>query len=71
MDTADWQLRELLDKQAITEVIYRYARSMDRLDRELGRVEAGDAAVVEAEHKGLVRLIDRAVVRGALHKNAS
>ena len=28
--------QELLDKQAITEVIYRYARSMDRLDRELG-----------------------------------
>jgi hypothetical protein len=29
-------LRELLDKQAITEVLYQYARSMDRLDRELG-----------------------------------
>ena len=26
----------MLDKQAITEVIYRYARSMDRLDRDLG-----------------------------------
>jgi hypothetical protein len=37
MDTVDRQLRELLDKQAITEVIYRYARSMDRLDRDLGR----------------------------------
>lgn len=37
MDTADRQLQELLDKQAITEVIYRYGRSMDRLDRELGR----------------------------------
>ena len=30
-------LRELLDKQAITEVIYDYARSMDRLDRDLGK----------------------------------
>jgi hypothetical protein len=37
MDTADPQWHELLDKQAITEVIYRYGRSMDRLDRELGQ----------------------------------
>jgi hypothetical protein len=29
-------LQVLLDKQAIVEVIYRYGRSMDRLDRELG-----------------------------------
>lgn len=29
-------LQVLLDKQAITEVIHRYARAMDRLDRELG-----------------------------------
>jgi SnoaL-like domain len=36
MTSAGEQLQELLDKQAITEVIYRYARSMDRLDAELG-----------------------------------
>lgn len=36
MDTMSQQMQLLLDKQAITEVIYRYARSMDRLDRELG-----------------------------------
>jgi hypothetical protein len=36
MGAADHQIQELLDKQAITEVIYRYGRSMDRLDRELG-----------------------------------
>lgn len=29
-------LQGLLDKQAITEKLYDYARSMDRLDRELG-----------------------------------
>jgi hypothetical protein len=29
-------MEELLDKQAITERIYDYARSMDRLDAELG-----------------------------------
>jgi len=31
------KLQELLDKQAITEQIYNYARSMDRLDAELGK----------------------------------
>ncbi|MFC1821282.1 nuclear transport factor 2 family protein [Thermodesulfobacteriota bacterium] len=29
------ELGELLDKQAITEVIYRYCRGIDRMDREL------------------------------------
>jgi hypothetical protein len=32
----DDRLQVLLDKQAITEQIYRYGRSMDRLDRDLG-----------------------------------
>ena len=36
MATSSDAVQELLDKQAIVEVIYRYARSMDRLDRELG-----------------------------------
>jgi hypothetical protein len=37
---------ELLDKQAITEVLYRYCRALDRNDRRLGiLVEvSGDAA---------------------------
>ena len=33
----DDRLQELLDKQAITERIYDYGRSMDRLDRQLGK----------------------------------
>jgi hypothetical protein len=36
MTSIDERLQELVDKQDITEVIYRYARSMDRLDAELG-----------------------------------
>jgi hypothetical protein len=36
MDTPQHELQVLLDKQAITEAIYRYGRSMDRLDRQLG-----------------------------------
>lgn len=33
----DARLRELLDKQEITERLYDYARSMDRLDADLGK----------------------------------
>lgn len=36
MTSTDKDLQVLLDKQAIMEALYRYARSMDRLDRELG-----------------------------------
>ncbi|RVT93181.1 nuclear transport factor 2 family protein [Sphingomonas crocodyli] len=36
MSDMETQLQQLLDKQAITERIYDYGRSMDRLDKELG-----------------------------------
>jgi hypothetical protein len=36
-DGMEAQLRALLDKQAITERIYDYGRSMDRLDEALGK----------------------------------
>jgi small subunit ribosomal protein S20 len=39
---------------------------MKRLERA---VEDGDATIVEQEHRALVRLLDRAAARGALHKN--
>lgn len=34
-------------------------------------VEGGDAAAIEAEHKALVSRIDKAVQKGALHKNTA
>jgi small subunit ribosomal protein S20 len=34
-------------------------------------VEGGDAAAVETEHRNLVRWLDRAVARGALHRNTA
>jgi hypothetical protein len=37
MQASEREIQELLDKQAITEVIYNYGRSMDRLDAGLGR----------------------------------
>lgn len=34
-------------------------------------IEGGDAAAIEAEHKALVSRIDKAVQKGALHKNTA
>ena len=48
----------------------RYSSTIKTLTKRLAAaVEAGDASVVDAEHKSLVKLIDRAVARGALHRN--
>jgi small subunit ribosomal protein S20 len=50
----------------------RYQSTIKTLAKRLATaVEGGDTAAVETEHKGLVKLIDRAVTRGALHKNAA
>ena len=49
----------------------RYRSSIKTLTTRLATaVEGGDASAVDEEHRGLVRLIDRAVSRGALHRNA-
>ena len=48
----------------------RYRSTIKTLTKRLASaVETGDSAEIETEHKGLVKLIDRAVSRGALHKN--
>jgi small subunit ribosomal protein S20 len=49
----------------------RYRSTIKTLTKRLQTAAAdGDAATVEAEHRNLVKLIDRAVARGALHRNA-
>jgi len=49
----------------------RYRSTIKTLTRRLSTaVEAGDQPTVDAEHRNLVKLIDRAVSRGALHRNA-
>ena len=45
--TGAGELRALADRQAITDLIYRYCRSMDRLDAELGYSLWHDGAVVD------------------------
>ncbi len=49
----------------------RYQSTIKTLTKRLATtVEAGDAAATEEEHRALAKLIDRAVARGALHRNA-
>ena len=48
----------------------RYRSSIKTLAKRLAATaEAGDAAATDEEHRALVKLIDRAVARGALHRN--
>jgi len=50
----------------------RYRSTIKTLTKRLAAaVDGGDAAAVEAEHRSLVQLLDRAVTRGALHRNAA
>ena len=49
----------------------RYRSGIKTLTRRLRDTAESGGAEVEAEHKALVRMIDRAASRGALHKNAA
>jgi small subunit ribosomal protein S20 len=50
----------------------RYRSTVKTLTRRLAAaVEDGDDTRVAAEHRTLVRWIDRAAAKGALHKNAA
>jgi small subunit ribosomal protein S20 len=55
--------RERLENRRYTSKIKTYFR---RLEEALG---SGDADTVETEHRALVQTIDKAVKRGALHRN--
>ncbi|HSC91614.1 MAG TPA: 30S ribosomal protein S20 [Gaiellaceae bacterium] len=50
----------------------RYRSTIKTLSKRLETaVEDGDASGVETEHRSLVRLIDRAAAKGAIHRNAA
>jgi small subunit ribosomal protein S20 len=55
--------REQAENRRYTSAIKTYFRRLE------AAVEAGDDAQADIEHKELVSLIDRAIKRGALHKN--
>ena len=50
----------------------RYTSTVKTLTRRLrAAVDSGDAGEIEARHRELVRWIDRAAARGALHNNTA
>ncbi len=50
----------------------RYRSTVKTLTRRLrSAVDEGEAGKIESEHKLLVQWIDRAIARGAMHKNAA
>jgi small subunit ribosomal protein S20 len=55
--------RERLENRRYTSSIKTYFRRLEQA------VAAGESETADAEHKVLVRTIDKAVKRGALHRN--
>ncbi|HEX8067457.1 MAG TPA: 30S ribosomal protein S20 [Thermoleophilaceae bacterium] len=55
--------RERLENRRFTSAVKTYFRRLE------AAVAEGDSARADAEHKQLVSQIDRAVKRGALHRN--
>ena len=55
--------RERLENRRYTSRIKTYFRRLEHA------VAEGDASTVEEEHRTLVQTIDKAVKRGALHRN--
>jgi small subunit ribosomal protein S20 len=55
--------RERLENRRHTSKVKTYFRRLERA------VSEGDAGTIDAEHHTLVQAIDKAVKRGALHRN--
>jgi small subunit ribosomal protein S20 len=57
--------RERTENRLLTSTVKTYFRRLQ------AAVSGGDAAAVEGEHRALVSKIDKAVQKGALHKNTA
>ena len=55
--------RERTENRLLTSTVKTYFRRLE------AAVEAGDAGKIEVEHKALVSKVDKAVQKGAMHKN--
>jgi small subunit ribosomal protein S20 len=55
--------RERTENRLLTSTVKTYFRRLQ------GAVDTGDADAVQTEHRALVSRIDKAVQRGALHRN--
>ena len=57
--------RERTENRLLTSTVKTYFRRLERA------VEGGDAAAISSERRALVSRIDKAVQKGALHKNTA
>jgi small subunit ribosomal protein S20 len=57
--------RERTENRLLTSTVKTYFRRLE------SAVEGGDAAAIAAEHKTLVSRIDKAVQKGAMHRNTA
>ena len=57
-------LRERDENRRLTSAVKTYFRRLE------AAVAAGDAEAAESEHRALIARIDKAVQRGAMHRNA-
>jgi small subunit ribosomal protein S20 len=57
--------RERTENRLLTSTVKTYFRRLE------SAVQGGDSAAIEAEHRELVSRIDKAVQKGALHKNTA
>ncbi|HSS04139.1 MAG TPA: 30S ribosomal protein S20 [Solirubrobacterales bacterium] len=57
--------RERTENRLLTSTVKTYFRRLE------STIEGGDAAAIEAEHRALVSRIDKAVQKGAMHKNTA
>jgi small subunit ribosomal protein S20 len=55
--------RERTENRLLTSTVKTHFRRLE------SAVEGGDATAIDAEHRALVSRIDKAVQKGALHKN--
>jgi small subunit ribosomal protein S20 len=57
--------RERTENRLLTSTVKTYFRRLE------SAVEGGDASAIEAEHRALVSRVDKAVQKGAMHKNTA
>jgi len=55
--------RERTENRLFTSTVKTYFRRLE------AAVESGEAAKIETEHKALVSKVDKAIQKGAMHKN--
>jgi len=57
--------RERTENRLLTSTVKTYFQRLE------SAVQGGDSAAIEAEHRELVSRIDKAVQKGAMHKNTA